>query len=282
MRQREVEEVGDAWAKRDFGDLATGAAVWRHDAVGAGLDELGFGLLVVGASDDEQVRLQGTRGQRHVDVVGVGVGGRDQAASALDAGLFEHRVVRRVAGDHEHAIGGRPFDRDGVDVDDDEANLGVTQLARDGASHPTVAAQDEVPAQPLDRFRHPAPLQSSADRLGNECLGDETDRAEDDRNAADRQDASPQPAHAVELAHFLEADRGQRDDRHVERVADRPVHEHKPGRTHRRDKGDYRQPQRHDAPDPPLTRTASAQPEPVRQHLGQRRLPLAALADHFC
>jgi len=47
VRLREVEKVGNAWAKGNLGNLTTSAAVRRHDAVSAGLAQLCLALLGV-------------------------------------------------------------------------------------------------------------------------------------------------------------------------------------------------------------------------------------------
>src|SRR6185295_6075140 len=68
VRKGEVDEVGDARPRRELGDLATGTGIRRDRPVGARLAELRLGALLVRAGHDEQLRVQGPRRERHVDI----------------------------------------------------------------------------------------------------------------------------------------------------------------------------------------------------------------------
>ena len=71
MGERCVDEVGDARADRELGDLATGTRVRGDDPVGAGLEELRLGALGVRPGDDEQAGVERPGREGDVDVVRV-------------------------------------------------------------------------------------------------------------------------------------------------------------------------------------------------------------------
>ena len=173
-------------------------------------------------ADHEELRVEGPGAQDHVDILGVGVDRRDEAAGALDAGRPERGVVGRVALDHEVAVGAGAFERGGVHVDHDEPLAVVAELPGDRRSDPPVAAEHEVSLQGCHRPFHPAPLPPPAGRFGDKVLRDETDGTEDEQHAGERDDHRPGAARVVERLDLAEPGGRDADHRHVERVAERP------------------------------------------------------------
>ena len=110
----------------------------------------------------------------------------------------------------------------GQHVDHHHVLAVVAELSRDGRAHPAVSAQDEVPAQRLDRPCHPSRLPFSAGGPEDQRFRHHADEAEEEPHAHDREEHGPHVSGRAERAYLAEPDRGDRDDGHVERVEQRP------------------------------------------------------------
>ncbi len=200
--------------------------------------------------------------KRHVDVVGVGVDGRDETPGALDARGSERRIVRRVALDDQVAGGACRLERRRVDVDDDERLAGMAKLAADGRADPAVAADDEVAVQRRDRVTHPSRLLLAAADLGQDRLGDDPDRTEDEPDPGDGQQHRPAASQIAELVDLPVPHRREGDDGHIDRVRHAPAEKHDVSeRADDRRRKDDQQPQ----PD-----VVSSQDRGQRQEAGSR------------
>ena len=80
---------------RDFGpdqhgDHSAGTeTIGQDDSIGAGFHQLAFRLLVDGSSHDQEVRPHATRAEHDEYVLGIGIGGHQQAAGPLDSRLSQ-------------------------------------------------------------------------------------------------------------------------------------------------------------------------------------------------
>jgi hypothetical protein len=133
------------------------------------------------------------------------------------------RLLRGVALDLEEAFPPGPGERFGQDVDDDDLEAGMDELARDRQPDPAVAAQDVVARKLADCVDHSPGLPPSAGRLHHKVLGHDPDRAEDQPDSQEREDHRPDTPGVGERLNLSEADGGQGDHRHVERVERPPA-----------------------------------------------------------
>src|SRR5262249_9136663 len=184
----------------------------------------------------------GARGQRDIDVVGVRVRGCDEPPCALETGLRQAFLVRPVALDE--VVLSLPCGGQGVlvEVDDDVVGAGCPKLRPDPLRDASVAADDVVVSQLVDR---PPPSflgqPTAQDALGNpldDRRGDECKDSHPCEHHEDREDSR-----RVVLRNRVQAEQGARDDRAVEGLqpalvrgpaeADRPEREHRAERAKR-------------------------------------------------
>ena len=77
-----VEEVRDVRANEHCDQAAARDVIREDDTVCARTQQLRFGLLDIRPCDDGQVGPQAARGENDEDVLGVGLGGGNEAARA--------------------------------------------------------------------------------------------------------------------------------------------------------------------------------------------------------
>ena len=247
VRQREVDEVRHARAAREVRDPTSGHRVRRDHAVCACLGQLGLGPLGVRASHDEQTGVDRPGRQRDVDVVGVGVDGRDQAPGHLHAGKAQGCVIGGVALDHQVPVAPRTLEGYRVDVDDDEALTGVLELPRHRGPDPAVPADDVVVPQRGHRLLHPSRLPTAARGLADDGLGHDADGSKDDPDSGHREDHRPQPLReGRQLVDLAETHCRERDHRHVDRVRGRPAEQDDVAEAPDHGDGDHRRDPRSD------------------------------------
>ncbi len=155
-RRGDVEEVEHVRAEKRLRNAMAGEGVGRDDGVGAGGDQVLLRLLLAGAGDDAQFRVKAARGEHDVHVGGVGGGGRDQPAGALDVGIAQNLLLGGVADERQPsriAVFGELL---GVILDDDEGNRFVRQLAGRAAPDASGPAQDVMFLQAFDLALHTA------------------------------------------------------------------------------------------------------------------------------
>ena len=148
--------------------MRPGRGVRHDDAIGARELQLLLRVGVGSARDDLDVRPHGARRQSHVEVVGVVVGGDDDAARALDAGLLQVLVFGRVTEDQQLVVLLRGIDRFLAVVEHDERHARGAKLVGHLTADAAVAADDEVVAQVLDRSL-PSPFRQNT---GQDSAGD--------------------------------------------------------------------------------------------------------------
>ncbi len=102
----DIDELGDVRPGDERRHPGGAELLWVHHAVGAGVGELGHALVLAGAGDDEQVRHDGPGRQRHEEVLGVALQGRDECSGALESRGAQRRVEGGVA-DHGRDTGSR-------------------------------------------------------------------------------------------------------------------------------------------------------------------------------
>ena len=182
-------------------------------------------------------------GARH-DEQAVCIGGDDcdERSSAVDPGSFQALVGRCVIVKRNTVRQREVSESPSAAVDDDEGDAGARELLAHEAAHPTVATDDDVIferahclLQPLSSHHRPQfAARPRAKKLGP-CEEHREDAAERERHRKNS------PARRQRM-HLPEADRRQRDDRHVERIEERPAfdemepehpHQHENGRQNR-------------------------------------------------
>src|SRR5207302_7882306 len=117
-------------------------------------------------------RPRRARGERDVEVVGVGVRRRDEAARPLEPGLREVLVLDAIPLDEERARLTRRLDRVLAEVEDDERHAVRPELLRHAAADAAVAADDEVVLQSLDRPLPPSLGERAGDGVARDGLDD--------------------------------------------------------------------------------------------------------------
>ena len=152
---RGVDELDDHGVEGGEGHLlACDGVGGEKDVVGAGAEHAGLAVGKAGAGDYEEVRPEGLGGEDDEGVAGVGVGGGEEDAGALDAGFFEDGVAGGIAWEEEVAAEAAALDGFGVGLDDDEGEVAVGELAGDLLSDATEAAEDVVVLEVLDLTFH--------------------------------------------------------------------------------------------------------------------------------
>ncbi len=140
----DVEEGGHLRLEHEVRHHLARGRVRKHDPVGARELQLALRRRVGGARDDRQARARGARRERDVEVVRVGVGGRDQPARPLEPGARQVGVLGRVALHEQVAVLLGRGDRVLAVVEDDVADVRVAELLGHAAADAAVAADDEV------------------------------------------------------------------------------------------------------------------------------------------
>ena len=84
--RRQLHEVDDRGPQGRLRELEAADLVRRQDAIRARPHQLRLGVVGLGAADDEQRRMEQSRGEDGVDVLGVGADRGDQAARPARSG----------------------------------------------------------------------------------------------------------------------------------------------------------------------------------------------------
>ena len=213
----DLEERGHLRAQDERRHLLAGRRVRLDDAVRAGSSQLLGHVRLGGARNDQQVRPDRSRGQRDVEVVDVRVRRRDEALRVRDAGRLEILVVRPVALDVQGTVLAGALDRLLVEVEHDVADARLAELLAHAAADPSVAADDVVLGELLDRplppsFGHCPGEDSTRDPLDQ----DRRDEGKDSQSGEDEDDRDQ--ARRIVLRNGVEAGQRARDDRAVERL----------------------------------------------------------------
>ena len=156
------------------------------------------------------------RGERDVEVVGVGVGRRDEPACAVESGLARDlrppcRSPRRTG----RRTRGRRRARAAV-VEDDVRHAGGAELAADALADAAVPADDVVVAHTVDRPPPPPLRECTADHAAGDRLDEGGADVGKDSQPAEHDDDRPELA-AGAVRRRIEAVQRPGHDRAVER-----------------------------------------------------------------
>ena len=228
-----VPKVDDVGLQGEVRHPAAAAALRVDDTVGAGPDQLGFGGVVSGAADDDQVGTQRPRGQGDIDVVGVGVERGHERARFRQAGPVQYGVVGDIADDGQVRQISNPVR---VPVDDDYLLDGGDEVVADTAANPSPPADDDVPRGPGQLAAHFPPFEVTSEMALDERFEDYAEGVKGDSHACQDQDHREGLTDGVEWVDLAEPDGAHRgdglvhsiDEAEAERiVADAPGDQHK-------------------------------------------------------
>src|SRR6185369_11297743 len=96
-RRSKVEEVDYVRAQERLRDAMSRECIRRDNDVGAAFAKMLLGVLLTGASNDLELRIQAAGGQDDVEIDSVRRGRGNQPGSAFDLGLAKCGLLRRVA-----------------------------------------------------------------------------------------------------------------------------------------------------------------------------------------
>ena len=140
-----------------MGDTLSGKNIGTDDRIGAGAAQVLLRHLFTGAGDDAEARIQTAGGQHDIKIGGVGGGGSDQTARAVDLGVAQGLFLGGVADEHEPVFAGE-FLRLGLVVFDDHELSGTArQFAGGTAADASGAADDVVTGETAYVALHAAP-----------------------------------------------------------------------------------------------------------------------------
>ncbi len=192
-----VDEVDHERLEGRKGHAPPADAVGRDDPVGARPLHARHAHRLAHAGDDEQAGVEGLGGEDDVGVAGVGVGGGQQAAGALDAGFEEGSVGGGVAFQQQVVPLAGSLQGLGVGLDDDERRAPSLELTGDLLAHAAEAAQDVMVAQSLDLSLHSAHPQQTLQLAFHGYLHHRRQDVQDNQDAqdddSDRENASRIP-----------------------------------------------------------------------------------------
>src|ERR1019366_3223210 len=154
-----VEEINHMGAHKGLRDAISREVVGRDHVIGAGGEQVLLGIFFAGAGNDVELGVQAARGQNDVDVGGVGGGGGNQSAGALDVQLAQHLLLRGVAHHRKPAFVGVARQFGLVAVNNHKGQRLARQFARHAAAHPPGAADDVVVRQSADLTVHASPAE---------------------------------------------------------------------------------------------------------------------------
>ena len=213
-----VEHVDERRVRRQLGHPMACHSVWGDDAVGARELEAPDRFRLAGARDHVQLRIERAGGEHDIDGALIGVDGRDQAASALDAGVPEHVLRSSVADDVQPPLTVEAAQRLRVLLDDDVPNRPLLELSDDLGTDAAVPADDVVVAQALEPVLQLPPSPVLAEPVRGQDLGEDPERVEHRSDATDDQGRGEHATDRAQRVDLAEPDGGDRADSHVERV----------------------------------------------------------------
>ena len=217
MHGHDLEEGGHLRAEDERRHLLAGGGVRLDDAVRAGPSKLLGHVRVGSACDDQQVGPDRSRGQSDVEVVDVRVRRGDQALRMREAGRLEIVVVRAVALHVESPVLSRAFDRRLVEVEHDVVDACLAELLAHAAADASVAADDVVVCELLDRPLPPSLGHCPGEDATRDSLDqDRRDEGKDSQSGEDEDDRDQ--ARRVVGRDGVEPGQRARDDRAVERL----------------------------------------------------------------
>ena len=215
-----LHELVHVWAKDHLGH-AVGAHLARgNNLVDSGVQELAPVVVVDGAGQDEEFRVQLACREGHEHVAAVLRESEDEATRPVDAGLHQRLLLLGVALHVQVLFVPQLGDLLVGNVHDDERAVGLPEVFGEALAHAPVAADDVVVGKLVDAFHDAVFTKAFA---GEQELGAP---GHDEGKEADAGDAKPEGEEAPgvrERLDFLEADGRQRDERHVEPVHPRPA-----------------------------------------------------------
>jgi hypothetical protein len=219
----DVEELGDVWLESEGRHALTTDALRIDDAIRAGTHQLGLRRIRAGSGDDEQVRTEGSAGQSHVEVVGVGVERTHRYPGPLDPRRQERGVVGNVA---QHARVRHLLVPLGVAVDNDDILSRCLHEAGDRVADTSPPAHDDVAGHLGDLAVHASPPEHVAQLAFDERFQEHAEGRESCAHAAEDEHDGEGLEPGIERPHFAEADRRDRCDRLVEGVKERETEQH--------------------------------------------------------
>ncbi len=195
----------------------------KHDAVGAGLNELALRGGRFAARDDRQTAVQAARAERNEDVGRVIRQDCRQRPRPRNPGAAKNVLVRGVALQAQETQIARGGHAAVAALDDHEVGLSRLKLARQHLADAAVAANDDVIGEVLDFLLHAAGPKKLLELAGGDELNERAGQEDHARAAGDDQrDGDGAQFRGVDRPHFVVADRVDSQHDHVERVAEVP------------------------------------------------------------
>ena len=106
MRGGGVQKTDHVRTQEGMGDALSGKNIGRDDRIGARALQVLLRHRFAGAGDDAEVGIQTAGGQHNIKIGGVGGGGGDQAARAVDLRVAQSLFLGGVADEHEPVLAG--------------------------------------------------------------------------------------------------------------------------------------------------------------------------------
>ena len=195
----------------------------RHDLIrphhmgGAGLHQFAHRFRLVGAGNDQDIRRNLASGEGDVNVADIIVGqAKDAACLSAEAQIGEEGAVGGIAGHCQIALLAGLFDALRAFVDDHESLIGGGHALRHNLADASETADYGDAGQPFHRREHPIVMQLAHFLVE----GHDHDRGREGNHAdaGEYQHHGHDPAFRRDRHDIAVTDRGERDDRPVERV----------------------------------------------------------------
>ena len=214
--QHLIEELGQCRVQSEGTHAAATDLVGIDHPIGACLEELGLVVLVIGASDDVEGRVERSSRKRDVHIVGIGVERGDEGGRPFDAGAAQGLVLGGFADDDRPVAVGL-----GLAVDHHDLGTVSADIVDDGLSDAAVAHDDDVIRLLVDHAESSPDLESVVDGTLDERLERDTKGVERSADAEERKQQCEGLVGGRDLfgsTDLGKADRRDRDHGHVDRV----------------------------------------------------------------